>query len=615
MKNLLLLSFLFFFSIHISSQSFLSLDGIENLNSETILLFHYGDLNFRNYSPVYKFDVTSGYEKKLMDAYYLNESDTRTVQDFEYFPNDTLDFINCGYGVMPDNYGYVAFIDSSVFGFQQQFLYVNISKQDTLKTYAGGDGQLYRSFDGGLTYPQDSTLNFHMISVSDFNDNEMFGIDSQNNLIKSFDGGHTSIIVDNNPVYEENNFNPEFYYDPDQSHIYRINKSGSYNLYVSNDNGNSYTWELKAEYEHPFVFANDKSVSGTCYLGYYYSLYKSANYGNSFSLLYHFDERITGVYPKPSSQILYIATQYHIYKLENNSLTTLKEIPPDPALAGYYPLHVGDVWIFDGYTWSYPEYNDYQYIRKINSEVTKPNQKDYFEVEEYTAGSPYHNIFYERVDTEEVKVYRYNEDSVQTNQEYLIDDLNAGLGDTVMSYRFETYLPFVVTYAADTSIYGLTKSTKFYESNSLISYRYQLVKDFGITDIESGFDFGYDSKILRGAVINGTLYGDTTLTGVEDNPVRINSFSLSQNYPNPFNPTTTIKYTIPNVISTKGRNLFVTLKVYDVLGNEVATLVNEEKPAGSYAAKFNGSRLASGIYFYQIKAGDYTTTKKLILLK
>ena len=114
---------------------------------------------------------------------------------------------------------------------------------------------------------------------------------------------------------------------------------------------------------------------------------------------------------------------------------------------------------------------------------------------------------------------------------------------------------------------------------------------------------------------------EVTINSVRDNKIsisgllQIKEFSLSQNYPNPFNPTTTIKYTIPNVISTKGRNLFVTLKVYDVLGNEVATLVNEEKPAGSYAAKFNGSRLASGIYFYQIKAGDYTTTKKLILLK
>jgi photosystem II stability/assembly factor-like uncharacterized protein len=85
-------------------------------------------------------------------------------------------------------------------------------------------------------------------------------------------------------------------------------------------------------------------------------------------------------------------------------------------------------------------------------------------------------------------------------------------------------------------------------------------------------------------------------------------FSLNQNYPNPFNPTTIIAYQIPQ---TK----FVTLKVYDILGREVATLVNEEKSAGSYEVQFTANGLTSGIYFYQLKAGDYTETKKMILLR
>jgi len=98
-------------------------------------------------------------------------------------------------------------------------------------------------------------------------------------------------------------------------------------------------------------------------------------------------------------------------------------------------------------------------------------------------------------------------------------------------------------------------------------------------------------------------------------------FSLEQNYPNPFNPVTTIKYTIPTPPSSsplaKGRNEvgFVTLKVYDVLGKEVATLVNEEKPAGNYEAVFNASHLASGIYYYQLRTGDFVQTKKMVLIK
>lgn len=98
------------------------------------------------------------------------------------------------------------------------------------------------------------------------------------------------------------------------------------------------------------------------------------------------------------------------------------------------------------------------------------------------------------------------------------------------------------------------------------------------------------------------------------------SFQLFQNYPNPFNPSTKIKYSIPSVISNEVRNLNVTLKVYDVLGKEVATLVNEHKPAGSYQVEFNVGQdsspdIASGIYFYKLQSGSFVQTKKMLLLK
>jgi photosystem II stability/assembly factor-like uncharacterized protein len=85
-------------------------------------------------------------------------------------------------------------------------------------------------------------------------------------------------------------------------------------------------------------------------------------------------------------------------------------------------------------------------------------------------------------------------------------------------------------------------------------------------------------------------------------------FSLEQNYPNPFNPKTKIKYQISKLS-------FVKIQIYDVLGNEIATLVNEEKPAGSYEAEFNPANLPSGIYFYRIQAGSYSETRKMVLLR
>ena len=85
-------------------------------------------------------------------------------------------------------------------------------------------------------------------------------------------------------------------------------------------------------------------------------------------------------------------------------------------------------------------------------------------------------------------------------------------------------------------------------------------------------------------------------------------FSLNQNYPNPFNPTTKVRYSIPH--SSR-----VFIKVFDILGNEVKTLVNEVKPAGTYEIEFEAAKLPSGIYFYKIEAGSFVETKKMILLK
>jgi hypothetical protein len=92
-------------------------------------------------------------------------------------------------------------------------------------------------------------------------------------------------------------------------------------------------------------------------------------------------------------------------------------------------------------------------------------------------------------------------------------------------------------------------------------------------------------------------------------------FTLSQNYPNPFNPTTNIGFTISDLPDGKAGFGFVSLKIYDVLGNEIETLLNEEKPAGEYKVEFNAEGLSSGIYFYQLKIGSFIETKQMILLQ
>jgi hypothetical protein len=89
------------------------------------------------------------------------------------------------------------------------------------------------------------------------------------------------------------------------------------------------------------------------------------------------------------------------------------------------------------------------------------------------------------------------------------------------------------------------------------------------------------------------------------------SFVLEQNYPNPFNPSTKIRYSIPNVGSGLAQTV---LKVYDVLGNEIATLVDEYREAGSYEVEFDASNISTGVYFYKLQSGSFVETKKMILL-
>jgi photosystem II stability/assembly factor-like uncharacterized protein len=120
-----------------------------------------------------------------------------------------------------------------------------------------------------------------------------------------------------------------------------------------------------------------------------------------------------------------------------------------------------------------------------------------------------------------------------------------------------------------------------------------------------------DSTYIYAATLGGGVYryDVNNISSVHSSDLEAPAlFELKQNYPNPFNPSTVINYQLP----VSGD---VTLKVYDVLGNEIATLVNEEKPAGSYEVEFNASELSSGIYFYKLQAGDFVETKKMILLK
>ena len=156
----------------------------------------------------------------------------------------------------------------------------------------------------------------------------------------------------------------------------------------------------------------------------------------------------------------------------------------------------------------------------------------------------------------------------------------------------------------------------FFQHGSCNSHIIISIPNIGIVETSDSFIMEFflsnsDSTYLIGIYRNEEVLGDTViknLVDVNENYALPTNYNLSQNYPNPFNPTTKIEYSIP-------KTSFVRLKVYDILGREVAALVDEEKSVGSYNIEFNGNNLSSGIYFYKIQAGDYSLVKKMILIK
>jgi hypothetical protein len=218
---------------------------------------------------------------------------------------------------------------------------------------------------------------------------------------------------------------------------------------------------------------------------------------------------------------------------------------------------------------------------------------------------------------------------------------------TLSGYRYDEYLPHVFrTTDAGNSWQDISSNLPDAPVNDIIvdpnlSGRLYLGTDVGVFYTNNlGNDWEYLGEMMPNSpIVDLVLHNPTRtliaatygrsmysidLTGItEVKPEKLitKNFVLEQNYPNPFNPTTKIKFTIqtPPVSSPlakrKTKEGLVTLKVYNTLGEEIVTLINEEKPAGEYEVEFNGSNLPSGVYFYQLRENYYTETKKMVLMK
>ena len=280
----------------------------------------------------------------------------------------------------------------------------------------------------------------------------------------------------------------------------------------------------------------------------------------------------------------------------------------------YFPLKTGNKFVYYYYYSGHmggpsggSYFGSYKTKIEINRDTIFYGKKYYFYI-----GFPNIGDCWLRVDSITGSLYSY--DSAGSCQFYFHDRILDSLKlDSINAVENSCSNWKLTTKGIDT-LYNHPSYYKYFKSPSNITWENRKYdRLFGLISYDGGFNagssWGNHNGNLIGCFINGILYGDTTVTSiVKLGNTLPSSFSLSQNYPNPFNPTTNIKYQIT-------QNKLVALKIFDIIGKEIATLVNEKQSPGTYEVTWDASAFPSGVYFYKLTSGDFAETKKMILIK
>ena len=296
----------------------------------------------------------------------------------------------------------------------------------------------------------------------------------------------------------------------------------------------------------------------------------------------------------------------------------------DKEQLDYFPLHIGD-------TWQYSTYYDmqdgnisrgYKTVRIIGDTVMSNNKKYYIF---RTPNNIVQNEYW-RLDTTNLEVFQYAEVDFCQDQERKMYDININ-PSVWIDCAFMTLATSIVKSTTPMVVGKLSMQAdyiSFLGSPGMNIRKRVLSKGFGYSTGVGGELMVWNEELVY-AKINGIEYGN--YVGIKEKNIP-STFSLSQNYPNPFNPSTTIQYSIPVETGYIPSLHHVSLKVYDMLGREVATLVNEVKTPGTYEVKFDighverSRDIPSGVYFYRLSADPsagsgqgFSETRKMILLK
>jgi len=589
--------------------TFSELKGMEDTANNTHLFFRLytfqkGDVPFSDYyeNSIHHFDIQNSIDSVFLKEGQFNSTNIVRISDVEFWNNDPSTFIYSGEDVVVDPVAFIRRFDQTESSFSSlgEGRNLEIGKQNDSLVIASVP-YLIKSVDGGYTWAvfYDSANYGQVVSISPYNDDVIFFYQNGMGLVKTTDGGKML-----NPVDTSQTGVPAMYYDSDSLHIYNASQR---TLRVSDNRGNAFSWHERYSSFNPIYISVDYSQTGKLFLADGKQIYISTDYGLTFNEFKTMGRKIIGIYKKPNSDKLYAAARHQLYEITADTVRVIKNLPLDSKMFSYYPLHVGDQWVYNYLSCVFdPEpCVQYKLVRKVVGDTVMPNKKKYFIIQ---GNVPPNSTIFERIDSSEGLVLQYDMYNRFPDEEQIAADFFAEPGDTIAGSEFGG-LRTIYKEDGVFSKWGLVKTKRVYnEWESLFGHRYSLTEGIGIDTVSFGFDFGYAYIGLQGAIINGIVYGDTTILGVEEEDFFPTKFSLSQNYPNPFNPSTTLEYQLP-------KRAHVTIKIFDVIGREVASLVNEERDAGTFKAIWNASKFSSGMYFARMVAGSFSITKKLLLLK
>jgi hypothetical protein len=287
-------------------------------------------------------------------------------------------------------------------------------------------------------------------------------------------------------------------------------------------------------------------------------------------------------------------------------------ISVDTNAIKYVPLAVGNKWVFNVY-WFYPNPGTGVTSGRITKDTVINGKKYFFNNVDFLFG-------WIRIDSTTGNLYLWtNYNNCPKNPyETFLDSVAGNYNDTFYHCEVSTNGSRIFYDSTSLVLSGTSYKTKrFRDRFELSGTTRSFARGIGFCGAVVGDPWAY-TYALKGCVINGVVYGDTNIVGMQNISGEIpEKITLYQNYPNPFNPETKIEFTIPPLSSppSEGGDRGVVLKIYDVLGREAATLVNEKLKPGTYEVDWNGNDYPSGVYFYKLISEDFSESKRMVLIK